>query len=63
MSVGENVRNLRTKKGWTQQELADVVVVSRPTITQIERGTLLPNVLLGKAIAEALGVSIEDLLK
>lgn len=63
MSVGENVRELRTKKGWTQQELADKVVVTRPTITQIERGTMTPNILLGKAIADAFGVSVDDLLK
>jgi DNA-binding XRE family transcriptional regulator len=63
MSVGENVKELRQKLGWTQQELADKVVVSRPTITQIERGTMLPNILLSKDIAAALGVEISELLK
>ena len=63
MSVAENVLAMRKKSGLTQQELADKVCVSRPMITQIERGTQIPSVLLARDIAEALGVSIDDLLK
>ena len=63
MSVAENVCRLRAKKGMTQQELADKVGVSRPMIGQIERGSKIPSVVLGRDIAVALGVSVEDLLK
>lgn len=63
MSVAENVRKLRAEKSMTQRELADKVGVSQPMIQQIERGSKIPSVVLGRDIAAALGVSIEDLLK
>lgn len=63
MSVAENVCKLRTEKGMTQQELADKIGVSRQMIGQIERGSKLPTIVLGRDIAVALGVGVEDLLK
>ena len=63
MSVAESVCKLRTEKGMTQQELADKIGVSRQMIGQIERGSKLPTIVLGRDIAVALGVGIEDLLK
>ncbi len=63
MSVAENVCELRTEKGMTQQELADKVGVSRQMIGQIERGSRTPSIVLGRDIAVALGVGIEKLLK
>ena len=63
MSVGENIRELRKKKGMTQDVLAKKVYVVPSMICMIERGTKAPSLQLGKAIADALGVSVEDLLK
>ncbi len=63
MSVAENVCKLRADSGMTQQALADKVGVSRQMIQQIERGSKIPSVVLGRDIAVALGVSVEDLLK
>lgn len=62
MSVGENIKKFRLAKNLTQEELAKVVGVSGPMITQLERGTKTPNLLLGKDIAKALNCSLEDLL-
>ena len=63
MSVAENVRKLRAEKSMTQRELAEKVGVSQPMIQQIERGSKVPSVVLGRDIAVALGVGVEDLLK
>ena len=63
MSVAENVCKLRADSGMTQQALADKVGVSRQMIQQIERGSKIPSVVLGRDIAVALGVGVEDLLK
>jgi len=36
---GENLKKARIKKGITQKEFAEMVGVSGPMMTQIERGT------------------------
>lgn len=46
----------------TQQELADLVGVSRQTIMQLERNRYNPSMLLAYSIAKVFNVSIEDLL-
>lgn len=63
MSVAENLRELRKKKGMTQQDVADKVGVDRSMIAQFERGSRVPTITLGRDIAVALGVSVDDLLK
>jgi putative transcriptional regulator len=51
----------RTSRGWTQQELADRVEVSRQTIISLERGRYNPSILLAFRLARLLGTRIEDL--
>lgn len=62
MNVGRAIRDRRCAKGMTQSELAEQVAVSRPMIAQIERGSKQPSLPLGKAIADALGCNVEDLV-
>lgn len=62
MSVGENVKRMRLEKGWSQEDLAEAVQVSRPMICQIERGSKVPSVMLARDIAEVLGCRLEDLV-
>ncbi len=45
----------------TQQELADLVGVSRQTIMRLERNRYNPSMLLAYSIAKVFNVSIEDL--
>ncbi len=61
MSVGENIKRLRMDKGLSQLEIAVATGVSRPAIAQYERGTKIPNLLTGKAIAEVLGCTLDEL--
>jgi len=45
----------------TQQELADLVGVSRQTIMQLERNRYNPSMMLAYSIAKVFDVTIEDL--
>lgn len=60
MSVAENIRKIRISRNLTQKELADNVGVKQSYIAQIERGTKIPTLTLGKDIADALGCSLYD---
>lgn len=62
MSIGENIRRLREEQNLCQEELADTLHISRSMVSQLERGTKIPTLLLGRDIAEALHCSIYDLL-
>lgn len=52
---------LRIKQGMSQVELAKVVGVSKQSINGVERGRTNPAPLLAKNIAEALGISFDDI--
>lgn len=45
----------RLKKGLTQQQLADILGITRQTISHIECGRIKPSIDNAKAIANVLG--------
>ena len=51
----------RATKRMTQQELADLVGVSRQTIMQLERNRYNPSLMLAYSISKVFDVAIEDL--
>ena len=55
------LEEMRSQKGWTQQELADRVEVSRQTIISLERGRYNPSITLAFRLAHQFGVAIENL--
>jgi putative transcriptional regulator len=58
----ENViRERRKQNGWSQQELAELVGVSRQTIISIEKGQYDPSLPLAFELAAVFGSRIEDL--
>lgn len=60
--MGTNsLAEMRKNKGYTQQTLADEVGVTRQQISAIETGQSLPSVPTAKAIADALGIGLEEL--
>lgn len=63
MSIGENIKKHRVEARMTQGRLAELVNVKSSMICQIERGTKIPSMLLGKEIANVLGCSMESLIK
>jgi len=56
METGKLVKELRTKKGMTQEELADKTEVSARTIQRIENGEVDPRAYTLQMIAKALDV-------
>lgn len=55
------IRTLRTERGWSQQDLADKLDVSRQSVNAIETGKYDPSLPLAFALARLFGRSIEDL--
>ena len=56
-----NLEMYRNQKGLTQQELADMVAVSRQTIISLEGGRYNPSILLAFKLAKVFSVQIENL--
>jgi putative transcriptional regulator len=58
------LRKLRFERGeLSQQQLADMVAVSRQTIVSIERGDYNPSIKLVLLLAEKLGTTAEELFQ
>ena len=55
------VRELRSERGLTQEEVADRVGVSRQTIISIESGRYNPSILLAYKLARLFSESVEGL--
>lgn len=62
MSIGANIKMRREAANMTQEQLAEKVGVQRPMITQVERGSRVPTMILGDLIAQALHCTVDDLL-
>ena len=56
-----NLKEFRTQKGYSQQQLADLVGVSRNTISSIETGQFNPTAKLALILCIALDQKFEDL--
>ena len=57
-----NLRRFRFERGeLSQQQLAEMVSVSRQTIVSIEKGNYAPSVKLALLLAEVLETTVEDL--
>jgi putative transcriptional regulator len=61
--VGVNIRNIRLQKGISQSELGFACETEKSTISRIEAGRTNPTLYTLKKIADALEVSISDLVK
>lgn len=62
LSLGKRVKHYREKSSLSQMELADRSKLSRPYISQIERGKFGASLDAVIAIANALGISSDELL-
>ena len=62
MEFNEKLQGLRKEKGLTQEELAEVLYVSRTAVSKWESGRGYPNIESLKDISKFFSVSIDDLL-
>jgi putative transcriptional regulator len=60
-SINNRVRELRMERGWTQQDLADAVGVSRQSINSIERECYIPSLPLALTFARVFKCSTDDI--
>ena len=61
MEFKENLKQLRLQKGLTQAQLAEMVGVSRNTISSIETGQFNPTAKLALILCIALDKKFEDI--
>lgn len=62
VSFAERLRQFRTEKGLSQQQLAGKMLVDRSSIARWENGTRSPDITLMPRLAECLSVDVSDLL-
>jgi len=60
-NIQNRVKELRIARGWTQQELADAVGVSRQSINSIERERYVPSLPLALTFAKVFGVTTDEI--
>jgi transcriptional regulator with XRE-family HTH domain len=63
VKLGEKVRELRDRKGISQEELAHLAGLDRTYVGGVERGERNPTILSSLKVSGALGVSLSDLVE
>lgn len=63
MSIGTNIRKRREELQISQTNLAKAIGIKQPTMAQIERGSKVPSLILGKELARVLQCDLEELVK
>ena len=61
-AIGKKIKNLRIKKGLTQEELSELLYVTPQAISKWERGLGYPDISQIVPIAKIFGVSTDTLL-
>jgi repressor LexA len=60
--IGKRIAELRRERGLSQEELAELAMLHRVTVAKYETGQVEPGALAIGRIADALGVSADELL-
>ncbi|QDK34231.1 MULTISPECIES: helix-turn-helix transcriptional regulator [Sphingomonadaceae] len=58
-----HLKDLRARRGWSQQDLAERLDVSRQSVNAIETGRYDPSLPLAFRIAEIFDMRIEDIFQ
>jgi len=59
--VLNRLKEFRGDRGWTQQQLADTVGVSRQSINSIERSRYVPSLLLALTFSRVFACSTDEI--
>ncbi len=60
--LGQRIRALRTESGLSQKQLADLIFVTRKTISNWESGHRTPDITMLSRLANVLGVKLYELV-
>ena len=63
MTLGESITRLRTKKGWSQGDLADALNVSRQSISKWETDSSVPELDKLLKLSDLFGVTLDELVR
>ena len=61
MEIGYKIKQLRHKYSMTQEQLASILSISPQSVSKWETGTTMPDISLLPRLAEAFGITIDDL--
>jgi putative transcriptional regulator len=61
LNIENRVKELRTARGWTQEQLANAVGVSRQSINSIERERYVPSLPLALTFARVFGCPTDQI--
>ena len=62
MTIGTNIKRLRTSKGITQEQLSEVMNVTCAAVSKWERGETYPDITLLQPLAYYFGVTLDELM-
>lgn len=62
IDVAQNLKQLRKKHGYTQQELANLLKVAKTTVSTWERGAAKPRMDVARQLANLYGVTLGQLV-
>ena len=60
--IGKRIAEMRRERGYNQEQLAEMAMISRITLARYETGVIEPGAFALSRIADALGVSTDELL-
>ncbi len=63
IALGKRLRELRTAKGWTLEELGEAARMNELQVGHIERGATDPKLSTIRKLARAYGMTVSELLK
>ena len=61
--LGRRIRLLRSKRGWTQQQLADMTGIGRVHVSELENGKREAGLRMLEKLAATFEMAASDLLK
>jgi transcriptional regulator with XRE-family HTH domain len=60
--IDKNLKSLRVKKGWTQEEMAVMLSITPQSISKWERGETYPDITMLPALAHLFHISVDELI-
>ena len=63
MMIAEKIKNARIQKGYTQEQVAENLLVSRQTISNWENGKSLPDIISIIKMSELYELSLDEMMK